>query len=42
MNCPQYNCVRKGPLWLWDKLEKDKSLFTVDPSCGLAIGNLPS
>lgn len=42
MNCPQYNCVRKGPLQLWDKLEKDKSLFTVDPSCGLAIGNLPS
>ena len=39
---PQNKCHRKSPLYLWDKLPKDKSLFYSDPERGVAIGNLPS
>lgn len=39
---PQDNCVRKGRISDWDNLPKNKSLFTCDPDCGIAIGNLPS
>lgn len=35
-------CIKKGDLTLWDKLSKDKSLFTNKENCGLAIGNLTS
>lgn len=41
-NCPQYNCIKKGPRILWSLLEKDKSLFTVGDRYGLPIGNLTS
>lgn len=39
---PQDKCRKKGNLQLWDKLDKNKSLFTNDPDCGQAIGNLTS
>lgn len=42
MHRPQMNCKRKGNFKLWDDLPKNKSLFTIDPNCGLAIGNLTS
>lgn len=41
-NHPQYNCTRKGPLSLWNVLDKDKSLFTVGENYGMPIGNLTS
>ena len=42
MNCPQYNCVRKTPDYMWEKLPKNKSLFTCGDDRGLPIGNLTS
>lgn len=42
MNDPSKNCVRVGDLSLWDKLPKNKSLFTCGEGKGLPIGNLPS
>ena len=39
---PTKNCVRVGDLSLWDKLSKNKSLFTCGEGIGLPIGNLPS
>ena len=39
---PQNKCIKKGNLTLWNKLEKNKSLFTNNQDCGLAIGNLTS
>lgn len=39
---PQNKCIKKGDLTLWNKLEKNKSLFTNNQDCGLAIGNLTS
>lgn len=39
---PTKNCVRVGDLSLWDKLPKNKSLFTCGEGVGLPIGNLPS
>ena len=42
MHCPQYNCVRKSPITMWEKLPKNKSLFTCGDEFGLPIGNLTS
>ena len=39
---PTKNCVKVGDLSLWDKLPKNKSLFTCGEGIGLPIGNLPS
>lgn len=39
---PTKNCVRVGDLSLWNKLPKNKSLFTCGEGVGLPIGNLPS
>lgn len=39
---PTKNCVRVGDLSLWNKLPKNKSLFTCGKGVGLPIGNLPS
>lgn len=39
---PTKNCVKVGDLGLWDKLPKNKSLFTCGEGVGLPIGNLPS
>ena len=39
---PFENCVKKSPEWMWNKIPAHKSLFTVDPSKGLPIGNLSS
>lgn len=39
---PQTKCIKRGNLSLWDKLDKNKSLFTNNQKCGLAIGNLTS
>lgn len=41
LNDPAKNCVRVGDLTLWDKLPRNKSLFTSEGK-GLPIGNLPS
>lgn len=42
MHCPQYNCIRKSPIHMWDKLPKNKSLFTCGDEYGMPIGNLTS
>lgn len=42
MHCPQYNCIRKGDVMLWNKLGPEKSLFTCGDEYGLPIGNLTS
>ena len=42
MNDPSKNCVKVGDLSLWNKLPKNKSLFTCGEGIGLPIGNLPS
>ena len=42
MNDPSRNCEKVGDLKLWDKLPKNKSLFTCGEGKGLPIGNLPS
>lgn len=39
---PTKDCVRVGDLSLWDKLPKNKSLFTCGEGVGLPIGNIPS
>mgnify|MGYP006389708149 CR=1 FL=1 len=39
---PTKNCIRVGDLSLWNKLPKNKSLFTCGKGVGLPIGNLPS
>jgi len=41
-NDPTKNCIYHSPLKLWEKLPKDKSLFTAKKNCGLPIGNLTS
>lgn len=41
-NDPSVNCVRRSPLFEWDELPKDKSLFSARDGCGLPIGNLTS
>lgn len=42
MHCPQYNCIRKSPITMWNRLAKNKSLFTCGDEFGLPIGNLTS
>lgn len=42
MNCPQYNCIRKSFIGMWDRLPKNKSLFTCGDDYGIPIGNLTS
>lgn len=39
---PTKNCVKVGDLTLWNRLPKNKSLFTCGEGKGLPIGNLPS
>lgn len=39
---PELNCRRKGRMDVWKRLPANKSLFTNDDDCGLAIGNLTS
>ena len=42
LNKPQNNCSINSPKKNWKKLDKSKSLFTSDSSCGIPIGNLTS
>ena len=42
MHRPELDCVRRSDPEKWTHLPPNKSLFTNDPDCGLAIGNLPS
>lgn len=42
MNCPQYGCIRKSHIKMWNRLSKNKSLFTCGDDYGLPIGNLTS
>lgn len=42
MNAPEKDCVRVGNLRLWERLPRNKSLFTNGDEKGLPIGNLPS
>lgn len=42
MNKPQNNCIKKSPKVLWDRLDKNKSLFACGDDYGLPIGNLTS
>ena len=39
---PQYNCIRKSPVELWNSIPPRKTLFGQPPGKGCAIGNLPS
>ena len=40
MHDPEKNCERHSPLSYWEKLDKNKSLFTNGEGKGIAIGNL--
>lgn len=40
MHEPQRDCIRKSPEQLWKYIPKNKSLFTNEEGCGVAIGNL--
>ena len=42
MHHPELDCEKRGLLSLWDKLEKSKSLFSIEGEKGLPIGNLTS
>lgn len=42
MHRPELDCERRSCPEKWEHLPPNKSLFTNDPDCGLAIGNLPS
>ena len=37
---PAHHCYRKSPLWKWELIPPDKSLFTKDDGIGGAIGHL--
>ena len=37
---PELNCERRSPLWMWNFIPKEKSLFTNGDDRGIAIGNL--
>lgn len=39
---PEKYCIRRSAKEMWDDLDKNKSLFTVDDDLGLPIGNLIS
>ena len=39
---PEKHCVLKSPPGMWRKLDRNKSLFWVDPDRGIPIGNLIS
>lgn len=39
---PEKHCVLRSPKEMWDDLDKNKSLFTIDDDLGLPIGNLIS
>ena len=40
MHRPELNCERRSPLWMWNFIQKEKSLFTNGEDRGIAIGNL--
>lgn len=40
MHRPELNCERRSPLWMWNFIPKEKSLFTNGEDKGIAIGNL--
>lgn len=40
LHSPEKNCERHSPLSYWEKLDKNKSLFTNGEGKGVAIGNL--
>lgn len=40
MHRPELNCERRSPLWMWNFIPKEKSLFTNVEDRGIAIGNL--
>ena len=40
MHRPELNCERRSPLWMWNFIPKEKSLFTNGEYRGIAIGNL--
>lgn len=42
MHEPQKDCVRCSPVWMWDRLPWEKSLFHGDGRHGIAIGNISS
>lgn len=39
---PEKHCILRSPSSLWNRLDKNKSLFWVNDDLGLPIGNLPS
>lgn len=41
-NRPQDNCIKKSNEIMWERLPKDKSLFTCGEEYGMPIGNLTS
>lgn len=42
LHCPEKNCIRQSPLWMWERIPAEKSLFTVGDDYGLPIGNITS
>ena len=41
-HAPQNDCIKRGDIGLWDKLDTHKSLFYAKPMVGMPIGNLTS
>lgn len=39
---PQLCCERRSPIWMWDDLPDNKSLFTMPEGKGMAISNITS
>lgn len=39
---PQYSCERRSPMFMWDKLPRNKSLFNMPGHVGMPIGNITS
>ena len=39
---PQLFCERRSPMWMWDNLAENKSLFSMSPHVGMPIGNITS
>lgn len=42
LHCPEENCIRKSPAYMWDYIGEGKSLFSNGKDYGLPIGNLSS
>lgn len=40
LHSPEKDCERRSPMYFWNYIPKNKSLFTIDDGYGVSIGNL--